>query len=337
MVFSQKGGTIFYSCIRCKFLFVNYLNFQVIDNGYFLDMTSTPTPIQQNSKAKKWEFNNIILGHNITRADSFTVFKACNTSEYVRLHFGLRGDYRFTYKQLSKSFDLAGGHHNIMYSKGIDLEIENKTLELETFGISFPKNQFLQFTENSDDLLQDFLSDLETGKSAILSKKWGAVTPAIQKVIDEVVHNPYQGNLQNIFLLAKSLELLVLCIDNYQQKNTEKHKYVRTRADKEKIMAARDFINERISSPPTLSQISQNVGMNEFKLKHGFKEVFSSTVFGYLSQRRLNLAKQYLLDTDKTAADIAFDLGYSSPQYFGNAFKKHFGISPKTYQQNPKQ
>jgi AraC-type DNA-binding domain-containing proteins len=58
-------------------------------------------------------------------------------------------------------------------------------------------------------------------------------------------------------------------------------------------------------------------------------------VFGYLSDQRLHLAKQYLRDTQKTAAEIALDLGYATPQHFNNAFKKRFGCTPHSIRNNP--
>jgi AraC-like DNA-binding protein len=51
-------------------------------------------------------------------------------------------------------------------------------------------------------------------------------------------------------------------------------------------------------------------------------------VFGYLAEQRLQLAWQYLRDTQKTAAEISYELGYATPQHFNNAFKKKFGVTP---------
>ncbi|MEL7006628.1 MAG: AraC family transcriptional regulator [Bacteroidota bacterium] len=286
-------------------------------------------------KAVSWEFNNIQMGHAVSSFNEYTVSSASNDNEMVRLHFGLKGDYGFTYRQLGQSFDLAGGHHNIMYSNGIDLEIRNKTLEIETFGINFPKEVFIQFIEDGDDMLKRFAEDINQGKSCILSNTWGTVDIKIQKVIDTILSSPYTGKLQDVFLLSKSLELLVLCVDNYKSVNSYRPKHVRNQVDKEKLMAARDFINDRLSSPPNLSEISQKIGMNEFKLKNGFKELFQSTIFGYLTERRLNMARQYLLDTNKTAAEIAYELGYSSPQHFNQQFRNKFGVTPNSIRNYP--
>ena len=42
-----------------------------------------------------------------------------------------------------------------------------------------------------------------------------------------------------------------------------------------------------------------------------------------------------LLDTRKTSAEIAYELGYSTPQHFNNAFKKKFGVTPNSVRINP--
>lgn len=291
--------------------------------------------IRDRANVSSWEFEDIRMGYALSVFDDFSTHTASNTTEYVRLHFGLRGDYRFGYKQLGRSFDLAGGHHNVMYSRGIDLEIQNKTLEIETFGVDFPKERFIQLTKGGDSLLDPFIENIIASRDCILSSRWGSVDAKIQNIIDEIRLNPYVDKLKSIFLLAKSLELLVLCVDNYHKINQTTYQHVKTNTDKEKIVAARDFINERLSAPPSLSEIARSVGLNEFKLKNGFKEIFHSTVFGYLTERRLSRARQLLLDTQKTVAEVSAELGYSSPQHFNTQFRTKFGQTPNSIRNNP--
>jgi AraC-like DNA-binding protein len=283
-----------------------------------------------------WEFDGIRMGHAVSRFHQLTSFSAHSPlSDTVRLHIGLRGNYSFDYPQLGTTFDLIGGHHNILYSKDFDMVVHNRTHELETFGVQFPREMFLRFTQNGNDLLRRFAARIMAGKSVILSDQWGAVDPAIQQVVDQVIHNRYAGDLQKLFLLSKSIEILVLCAESCQSAAGKKDSFIKTAADKEKLIAARDLVNKRIHQPPSLSEIAKAVGLNEYKLKRGFKETFQTTVFGYLTGQRLLLARRHLLDTDKTAAEIAFELGYSTPQHFNNAFKRHFGITPDSVRKNP--
>ena len=283
-----------------------------------------------------WEFDGIRMGHALSRFHGLTAFNASSpNTDVVRLHIGLKGNYSFHYNQLDTDFHLIGGHHNIMYSKDFDMTVENRTLELETFGVQFPRDTFLGFTQNANDLLKDFGDHIASGKPVLLSNQWGAVDPPIQQVVYQIINNHYSGDLQRLFLLSKSIELLVLCAESCSLALNKKQEFVRTPADKEKIIAVRDLINQRITDPPSFTQISRSVGLNEYKLKRGFKEIFNTTVFGYLTEQRLLLAHQFLKDTQKTAAEISFELGYSTPQHFNNVFKKRFGLTPDSVRKNP--
>lgn len=280
-----------------------------------------------------WQCDGILLGHGISKFKVLTTFSGSSQADVVRLHFGMKGNYAFTYKQLGQSYDLIGGHHNIMYSKDFDITVQNKTLVLETFGIQFPVEQFIQYTQNANDSLKRFAEGILAGRNLMLSEQWGAIDSPIQQVLQQIIHCRYNDELKKLFLLSKSIELLVLCAEAYE--HTRQEKFIRSSADKEKLIAVRDLINERVQDPPNLSQIARMVGLNEYKLKRGFKEVFNNTVFGYLSEQRLQLAHRYLTDTRKTAAEISYELGYATPQHFSNAFRKKFGFPPSAARNNP--
>jgi AraC family transcriptional activator of pyochelin receptor len=282
-----------------------------------------------------WYCDNIRLTHTIANFKKQDKFSASNPTDVVRLHFGLKGDYRFFHKQLNKSFDLIGGHHNVMYSNGFDIEIENKTFQIETFGIQFPKELFIEFTQNANDSLKLFSENILAGKSDLLSNNWGVVDSPIEQVINQIIHCKYTDELKKLFLLSKSIELLVLSAESYSYSENKKEIFIKNKSDKEKIIAVRDLINERLNCPPNLSEIAKIVGLNEYKLKRGFKETFNTTIFEYLTEQRLNLANQYLKDTQKTSAEIAYSLGYSTPQHFNNSFKKKFGFTPNSVRNNP--
>ncbi len=279
-----------------------------------------------------WKVDDIILGHGVSTFAALTSFTGSGQPDVVRLHFGMKGNYAFTYKQLDKTYDLIGGHHNIMYSNEFDITVLNKTLVLETFGVQFPSALFVQFTQHANDSLKRFAEEILSGRNVMLSEQWGAIDSPIQQVLQQIIHCKYNEEMKKLFLLSKSIELLVLCAEAYE--NTRQEQFIKSPADKEKLIAVRDIINERVQDPPNLSQIARMVGLNEYKLKRGFKEVFNNTVFGYLADQRLHLAQRYLRDTRKTAAEISFELGFATPQHFNNAFRKKFGITPAAARNN---
>ena len=83
---------------------------------------------------------------------------------------------------------------------------------------------------------------------------------------------------------------------------------------------------------PSLIDLARQVGLNDRKLKEGFRHLFGATVFGYLRDYRLQQAKELLHDYDLTIASIATTVGYKSPEAFCNAFRRKFDVSPKAYQ-----
>jgi AraC family transcriptional activator of pyochelin receptor len=283
----------------------------------------------------EWRHESMRLTHAVAYYNDFGWHHAHSDADVVRLHFGMKGDYSVSYKQIKKSFDLVGGHHNFFYSPQFDMEFFNKTRSLETFGIQFPKNVFLDFTEHSNDALKAFSEKILSGKYVIFSEKWGTIDLSIQQVIQQIINSQYVGDLHQLFILSKSIELLVLSTAGCLQASRKRDSFIKNNSDKEKIIAARDIINQQLKTPLLLSQISKIIGLNEYKLKHGFKEMFHTTVFGYLTQQRLDLAMNYLKETQKTVAEISFDMGYATPQHFNNAFRKKFGITPNSVRKNP--
>lgn len=281
----------------------------------------------------KWQLDHIVIKHSLVAYHDFGQQKVSNTDDVVRLHFGLRGDYNFTYNALNTSFELKGEHNNILYSDGLEMEVHNKSKHIETFGIEFDTNTFINIAQNGNDALKYLTEDIVQKKSSILSLNWRPNNLKIQQVIQEIIHCPYGDNLRQLFLLSKSIELLVLQAELYEQK--KELAYIKKRSDKELLFEAKHLLDKRLTEPPTISELSKLIGMNEYKLKKGFKELFDTTIFGYIHQHRMSLAKRLLLGTEKTAQEIAYETGYSSPQHFSKAFKKTFAVTPNSIRKNP--
>ena len=72
-----------------------------------------------------------------------------------------------------------------------------------------------------------------------------------------------------------------------------------------------------------------NQSVSSFKRK--FKAVFQDTPAHWLREQRLQRAKVLINSTEKTIADIAFEVGYESPSHFIHLYKKKYGITPKQH------
>ena len=86
-----------------------------------------------------------------------------------------------------------------------------------------------------------------------------------------------------------------------------------------------------MDNPCTLVELSHKVGINDFKLKKGFKQLYGTTVYEFLVDARMEKAKLLLLETETSIHEIAFVTGYKNLSSFITAFKKKMGYSPGSY------
>jgi AraC-like DNA-binding protein len=70
------------------------------------------------------------------------------------------------------------------------------------------------------------------------------------------------------------------------------------------------------------------VGINDFKLKNGFKQLYGNTVFGLLFEERMQQAKVMLVDPEISIKELSMTVGYKNLSNFTSAFKKRFGYPP---------
>lgn len=280
-----------------------------------------------NMVMEHWCFDGIRIGHIIHHYHDHFYFEKTNNLDVVNLEFNLKGNY--TIHQKGQAYNVKNQQHNIVYSPGFHNTFRNGDLHTETFFIQFLPDVFLRMIADTNDVLKKFADHMRDGKPVVLNPNSLFITPGLQKAIHEILHNPFSNGLKKMFLLSKSIEILVLQAEAYDKASQNAELYCKRKDDIERIMYARDYLVQHIDMPPTLSELARKTGINEYKLKRGFKEVFQTTVFGYLANYRLDAASEALRDNHKSISEIAYELGYSSPQHFSNAFKKKFGVSPR--------
>lgn len=101
--------------------------------------------------------------------------------------------------------------------------------------------------------------------------------------------------------------------------------------DLNRIYEARDYLAQHFIAPPTIPQLARMVGINQTKLKAGFKKVLGMTIYQYVLERRMKVASELLLERDHNVTEIAYRVGYEYPTNFTYAFKKRFGCLPRVW------
>lgn len=91
------------------------------------------------------------------------------------------------------------------------------------------------------------------------------------------------------------------------------------------------YIDENYTSKITLDELAQKCFVSRWHLTRMFKQSSGYSPFQYITNKRLEAAKDLLRKTDYSITKIAYEIGFDSPSYFTQVFKKSFNISPKNY------
>lgn len=155
-------------------------------------------------------------------------------------------------------------------------------------------------------------------------------TLEMHHVLQQILNCPYQNWTRQFYLESKALELLILWLSQTNKEGSRSCKL--PPADINCIHQAKDILVHRLHQPPSLLELARQVGLNDRKLKQGFRQVFGTTVFGYLHHYRMQQAHQLLTSGQTNVKETARLVGYASQSSFNAAFKKKFGVNPKTLQ-----
>ncbi|WP_281232392.1 helix-turn-helix domain-containing protein [Flavobacterium gelatinilyticum] len=155
------------------------------------------------------------------------------------------------------------------------------------------------------------------------------MTLEMQLAVQKIFSTPYTGNTRLLFLKSQVNELLA----HFFALLTSDKKTDLSEIDKNKLFQAKEIVTTNYCTPPSISQLSQMVGLNSNKLKRNFKELFGIPVFKYIQEERLNKAYELLRESEKTVQESAWEVGYESLSSFSNAFHKKFGMRPNDVKQ----
>jgi AraC-like DNA-binding protein len=280
----------------------------------------------------EWYFDGIRIGHSnwLFKNSSPVNYQLDVKNEVVTLFFNLKGKTKTSHvgENGKETFELGNYQHNLFYSPGSSGSFKSEELRLTTFMIQFSLAAFLKLTQDANEVLKRFADNVLKKKPIALSTSNLYLNGEMHNAINAIINCKYQDGLKRMFFYSKSIELLVMQAEAYNVMQKPTPSFIKTNYDREKILYAREYLMENMDAPPSLSELSRICGINEYKLKKGFKEVFGNTVFGYLSDLRLDSARNDLLEKKSSASDVALTLGYSSLQHFSVAFKKKFGVPP---------
>ena len=94
---------------------------------------------------------------------------------------------------------------------------------------------------------------------------------------------------------------------------------------------AMEYIKQNYHSQILVKDIASFSHCSVSTLSHLFKKTLKISINSYINKIRIEHAKKFLIETDKSISEIAVNVGFNDPNYFSNTFSKLNGMSPSSF------
>jgi AraC family transcriptional regulator, transcriptional activator of the genes for pyochelin and ferripyochelin receptors len=218
------------------------------------------------------------------------------------------------------------GHANMLYAPDNQFtHYYKKGKEYISLDIFYPLNQLVKWRTLFPDLDQ-FVAKIEANKPGLLSNKPMYLSAGVFSIVHEMIHSRYDDPYHKLFFDNKASLMLFLLLmqtlEPEEEQSFQENRHINS------ILHAKSIITSNEQYHFNISQIAKEVGLNEVKLKKGFKQIFGTGLYGFLMLARIQKAKELLELTTKSVTEISHLIGYKSTSSFIKIFKNRFGHSP---------
>jgi len=252
-------------------------------------------------------------------------------SDFIQFHFCIKGSIKFNFNAGRYALDIIEENSLLLYNPQrklpINLEI-NANSWLITILISIKKFHGL-FSQEADYIT--FLSDENKDKKYY---KDGKISPSMAIVLNQIINYNLNQSIRNLYFKGKAYELLSLYFNRSEDADIEQCPFLVDETNVDKIRKAKDIVISRMAEPPSLQELADEIDLNLKKLKEGFKHIYGDTVYSFLFDYKMEVARKLLESGKHNVNEVGLKVGYSTSSHFIAAFKKKYGTTPKKYTQS---
>ena len=264
------------------------------------------------------------VDYHVYQINKKTIFRMQDDGPFFSTCIALQHESRLELEGIGTVL-LREGQYNIIYSpvfnltsaheggkEYVSIRLQYSLPVLEEWAPYFP-------------CLQGFLKKVRAGTFALLSAENLWLTREIQDIIYRLIHHSRDKTINPLYfdLLARTLLFHLLCKAALQEpRSPYSHHEING------IHEAREMICRNIRYHYKICEIAQKVGMNEFKLKSGFRETYGDGLYEYLISERMLEARNLLTDPTRNIKEIATLTGYKNVNSFIKVFKRRYNQTP---------
>lgn len=153
------------------------------------------------------------------------------------------------------------------------------------------------------------------------------VTTALGRLAGQLLHPAQRPpHLQRLFQECHSVELLMEALGQLQRSNGNPGLKPAERRRAERL---RQLLDSGSADSWSLADMAREMGSNPTTLQRQFRTLHGCSIFDYLRQQRLARAHQLLLQ-GASVTEAALQASYGSPANFATAFRRQYGVCPRS-------
>lgn len=256
------------------------------------------------------------------------VFKRDLSTDIIQFYFCLRGKGQFIYNGGTYTLPLPENQSLLLYNPQKQLPVHLEAVENSAIiCLLIPIKKFHSLFSSEAEFI-GFLNEENKEKKYYKEK---AIIPTMAIVLNQMFNCSMHPSIKQLYYTGKTYELISLLFNHNENQNIDNCPFLSDEEDVIKIRKAKDIILSRMTEPPTLQELADEIGLNIKKLKLGFKQVYGDSVFSFLFDYKMEYARKLLDQGNYNVNEVGLRIGYSSASHFIAAFRKKFGTTPKKY------
>ncbi|MDO7172227.1 AraC family transcriptional regulator [Mariniflexile sp. AS56] len=288
--------------------------------------------LQKNNAVSSFEETKVddgflVLVYKNDGSETQSVLKEIH-SDYIQFHFCVKGSSKFMFNEGRYVLNILEENSLLLYNPQRDLPINLQVSPhswMVSVLISIKKFHGL-FSQEAD-----YISFLNEDNKDKKYYKDGSITPSMAIVLNQLINYNLNQSIKDLYFKGKAYELLSLYFNRSEDANIEQCPFLVDETNVIKIRKAKDIIIARMSEPPSLQELADEIGLNLKKLKEGFKQIYGDSVFSFLFDYKMEVARKLLESGENNVNEVGLKVGYSTSSHFIAAFKKKYGTTPKKY------
>lgn len=248
--------------------------------------------------------------------------------EYLQFHFCITGKMELVFNEGRYRMPLDKERSVVLYNPQVALPIHILSAPgTKMVSLLIPIEKLHGFFSKEAHFIA-FLNEENKGKKYY---KEHPINPNVITILNQILVHNLHPLVAPLYYRAKAMELLSLYYNMPQDIDLEQCPFLVDEKNVAKIRLAKEIIIKRMTDPPTLQELSDEIQLPLNRLKEGFKQVYGDTVFGFLFEYKMEHARQLLAAGSLNVNEVGQEVGYSAASHFIAAFRRKYGTTPKRY------